>query len=112
MYDRWKRFRFNSLKNELLSAAVLLKEANAISIELQKQVTYQFVILTDTPYSPLSLPVATGTDVDVNYDECTNFALTNVANPLLRPRGPIVAVEVRDSKHGTTHLWSLNKLRY
>ena len=110
---RWRRYRFNSLKSELLGAAILLKEANAISMELQKQVTYQFVVLTDTPYSPLSLPVATGMDVDANHDERVNvISLCDVANLLLRPRGPIIAVEVRDSKHGTTHLWSLNKLRY
>ena len=112
VYDKWSTYRFNSLKNELLSAAVLLKEANAISVELQKQVTYQFTILTDTPYSPLPLPVVMGTDIDVNSEEFMDFALDNITSPSVRPRGPIVAVEVRDSKHGATQLWSMNKLRY
>ena len=98
-------------QEELLSTAALVKEANAISVELKKQVYFQFTILTDTPYSPLPFSVGTGTDLDIDSGE-TQFTLDNLDSPLFRPRGPIVAVEVRDSKHGATHLWSIGKLRY
>ena len=35
---RWRRFRWMSLKTELMGAAILLKEANAICVELNKNV--------------------------------------------------------------------------
>ena len=105
----WGRYRFNSLKDDLLSYAALLKEANAISVELQKHVSFQFLILTDTPYSPVPFSVATGTDVDIDLEE-SKFAVTQTEG-LFRPKGPIVAVEVKDSKHGATHVWSIGKLK-
>ena len=80
-------------------------------MELNKHVSFQFAILTDTPYSPLSFSVATGTDVDIDSGEM-EFALANTESPLFRPQGPVVVVEVRDAKHGATHFWSLSKLRY
>ncbi|XP_019861370.1 PREDICTED: kinesin-like protein KIF1B [Amphimedon queenslandica] len=56
----WKQYRHTSLKNELRANASLLKEANAISLELRKNVTFQFTLLSDTCYSPLPLAVASG----------------------------------------------------
>ena len=89
----------------------ILKEANAISVELQKHVSFQFLILTDTPYSPIPFSVATGTDVDIDLEE-SKFAVAQMESmDPFRPKGPLVAVEVKDSKHGATHLWSISKLR-
>ncbi|KAG8142372.1 hypothetical protein E2320_006299, partial [Naja naja] len=39
--------------DQLWGNAVYLKEGNAISVELKKKVQFQFVLLTDTLYSPL-----------------------------------------------------------
>ncbi len=63
-----------------------MKEANAISVELRKRVQFQFVLLTDTLYSPLP------------SDLCTSHST-------------IVAIEVQDLKNGAIHYWSLEKFR-
>ena len=52
-FNRWRRHQFTSLRDDLWGNAVFLKEANAISVELKKRVQFQFVLLTDTLYSPL-----------------------------------------------------------
>ena len=108
VFCKWETYRFFSLKDDLYSCAAMLKEANAISTELKKQVTFQFTILTDTPYSPIPFSVATSTDVDIDSGE-TDFALDNLDSPMIRERGPMVAIEVKDSKHGATHHWSMTK---
>ncbi len=97
-------------QDDLLCSAALLKEANAIGVELKKQVGFQFLILRDTPYSPVPFAVATGTDVDIDMGEA-KFSLDNTESSFYRPEGPLVAVEVKDSKHGATHIWSLRKLK-
>ena len=52
-FQRWRRHQFTSLRDDLWGNAVFLKEANAISVELKKRVQFQFVLLTDTLYSPI-----------------------------------------------------------
>ncbi|XP_030078314.1 kinesin-like protein KIF1B isoform X4 [Microcaecilia unicolor] len=96
-FRKWKHHQFTSLRDLLWGNAVYLKEANAISVELKKKVQFQFVLLTDTLYSPLP--------------------------PELQPPEPaknqghhafprtVVAVEVQDLKNGATHYWSLEKLK-
>lgn len=91
--------------------------------------TFQFTLLSDTCYSPLSLSVAagkctirgggggggiinyiiTGTDTDIEPDDAKE-ALLAYQNQNLT--GSVLAVEVRDGKHGATHIWSMNKLKY
>ena len=91
----------------------MLKEANAISVELKKNVSFQFTVLTDSPYSPLSFSVATGTDVDIDAgDVRLTHALESSERGVGQERGPVVAIEVKDSKHGATNVWSTSKFRY
>ena len=91
----------------------MVKEANAISVELKKNVTFQFTILTDSPYSPLPFSIATGTDVDIDAgDVRLTHALESSERGLGLERGPVVAVAVKDSKHGATNIWSMSKFRY
>uniref|UniRef100_A0A2K5TNZ5 plus-end-directed kinesin ATPase n=1 Tax=Macaca fascicularis TaxID=9541 RepID=A0A2K5TNZ5_MACFA len=52
-FRKWKWYQFTSLRDLLWGNAIFLKEANAISVELKKKVQFQFVLLTDTLYSPL-----------------------------------------------------------
>lgn len=78
-----------------------------MSTELQKHVTYQFIILTDTAYTPMPISIAMETDVDRAGEPVT---LSSALRGKLG--GPLVAVEVKDSKHGASHRWSLQKLRY
>ncbi|XP_076735891.1 kinesin-like protein KIF1A isoform X6 [Maylandia zebra] len=96
-FRKWRCYQFTSLRDLLWGNAIFLKEANAISVELKKKVQFQFVLLTDTLYSPLPpdlLPPEATKD-----REKRQFPRT------------IVAVEVQDQKNGATHYWTLEKLR-
>ena len=100
-------------QNTLLSTVALLKEANAISVELKKNVAFQFTILSDSPYSPLPFSGATGTDVDIDAgDVRLTHALESSERGVAIERGPLVAVAVTDSKHGAKNVWSMSKFRY
>uniref|UniRef100_A0A8C6V2E4 plus-end-directed kinesin ATPase n=1 Tax=Neogobius melanostomus TaxID=47308 RepID=A0A8C6V2E4_9GOBI len=96
-FRKWRYHQFTSLRDQLWGNAVYLKEANAISVELKKKVQFQFVLLTDTLYSPVPpelLPPEPEKDRD----------------PRPFPR-TVVTVEVQDLKNGATHYWSLEKLK-
>ncbi|XP_072246220.1 kinesin-like protein KIF1A isoform X6 [Leuresthes tenuis] len=96
-FRKWRCYQFTSLRDLLWGNAIFLKEANAISVELKKKVQFQFVLLTDTLYSPLPpdlLPLEASKDREKRH-----FPRT------------IVAVEVQDQKNGATHYWTLEKLR-
>lgn len=56
---------------------------------IQLQVEFQFVLLTDTPYSPMP--------PDLNDDVSS-------------PDKTVVAVEVKDKRNGAVHYWSVPKL--
>uniref|UniRef100_A0A8C7ZVD0 plus-end-directed kinesin ATPase n=1 Tax=Oryzias sinensis TaxID=183150 RepID=A0A8C7ZVD0_9TELE len=96
-FRKWRFYQFTSLRDLLWGNAIFLKEANAISVELKKKVQFQFVLLTDTLYSPLP----------------PDLLPTSVAKERERRPFPqtIVAVEVQDQKNGATHYWTLEKLR-
>ncbi|XP_078695782.1 kinesin-like protein KIF1A isoform X31 [Branchiostoma floridae x Branchiostoma belcheri] len=93
-FIKWRYHQFTSLRDDLWGNAIFLKEANAISVELKKKVQFQFVLLTDTMYSPLP----------------PDLMPPDVASDQPYPR-TIVAVEVHDLKNGATHYWTLDKLR-
>ncbi|XP_053178785.1 kinesin-like protein KIF1A isoform X2 [Scomber japonicus] len=96
-FRKWRCYQFTSLRDLLWGNAIFLKEANAISVELKKKVQFQFVLLTDTLYSPLPQDLL---PPDATKDrEKRHFPRT------------IVAVEVQDQKNGATHYWTLDKLR-
>ncbi|XP_009069948.1 PREDICTED: kinesin-like protein KIF1B isoform X1 [Acanthisitta chloris] len=97
-FRKWKFHQFTSLRDQLWGNAVYLKEANAISVELKKKVQFQFVLLTDTLYSPLP-PELLPTEQEKTRDSNRPFPRT------------VVAVEVQDLKNGATHYWSLEKLK-
>ncbi|KAI4578263.1 kinesin-like protein KIF1B isoform X14 [Ovis aries] len=96
-FRKWKSHQFTSLRDLLWGNAVYLKEANAISVELKKKVQFQFVLLTDTLYSPLP-PELLPTETEKTQED----------RPFPRT---VVAVEVQDLKNGATHYWSLEKLK-
>ncbi|XP_077399224.1 kinesin-like protein KIF1B isoform X12 [Vanacampus margaritifer] len=96
-FRKWRFHQFTSLRDQLWGNAVYLKEANAISVELKKKVQFQFVLLTDTLYSPLP-------------PELSSPEPEKERNSRAFPR-TVVAVEVQDLKNGATHYWSLEKLK-
>ncbi|XP_036376877.1 kinesin-like protein KIF1A isoform X15 [Megalops cyprinoides] len=96
-FRKWRCYQFTSLRDLLWGNAIFLKEANAISVELKKKVQFQFVLLTDTLYSPLP-PDLLPPDAAKDREK----------RPFPRT---IVAVEVQDQKNGATHYWTLEKLK-
>ncbi|XP_067383257.1 kinesin-like protein KIF1B isoform X2 [Channa argus] len=96
-FRKWRYHQFTSLRDQLWGNAVYLKEANAISVELKKRVQFQFVLLTDTLYSPLP-PELQPPEPEKMHG----------SRPFPRT---VVAVEVQDLKNGATHYWSLDKLK-
>lgn len=95
---KWKTHRFTSLRDDLWGNAIFLKEANAISVELRKRVQFQFILLTNTIYSP------------VPPDVMTAYSHDSERVPDVLPQ-TFVAVEVLDARSGAVHVWSLSELR-
>ncbi|KAM6929381.1 kinesin-like protein KIF1B isoform 1-T1 [Lycodopsis pacificus] len=96
-FRKWRYHQFTSLRDQLWGNAVYLKEANAISVELKKKVQFQFVLLTDTQYSPVPPELLS-----------PESERERASRPFPRT---VVAVEVQDLKNGATHYWSLDKLK-
>lgn len=131
-FRKWRYHQFTSLRDDLWGNAHLLKEANAISVELKKKVQFQFTLLTDTLYSPLPPELSIGSNGGAasSSTAAASMALTPTGgqsqssqqmsvpeeytavgcNGAQGPR-TIVAVEVSDTKNGATHYWTLEKLR-
>merc|ERR1719270_1686563 len=95
---KWRVHQFTSLRDDLWGNAVFLKEANAISVELKKKVSFQFVLLTNTLYSPFPPDLLPIKDPDDDDDR--------------PPPRTVVGVEVQDLKNNATHFWGLEKLRH
>ncbi len=101
--------------------AALLKEANAISIELKKKVQFQFVLLSDTMYSPLASDLISSTYQQRNKIDSTSssslvhsesddsFVLNDNLNDTNRKFKTVIGIEVQDFKNGAIHYWSLEK---
>ncbi len=101
--------------------AALLKEANAISVELKKNVQFQFVLLSDTLYSPLPEDLANSNSQqqlaiqrsdDLLLNELIDNKMSLIDNDLNSPKlRTVVAIEVQDFKNGAVHYWSLEKFK-
>ncbi|XP_040578611.1 kinesin-like protein unc-104 isoform X3 [Lepeophtheirus salmonis] len=96
-FNKWRRHLFTSLRDDLWGNAIFLKEANAISVELKKRVQFQFILISDTLFSPIPQDIIATRDPE--DDDKTPEPKT------------IVAVQVYDMKNDAYHVWSLEKLR-
>ncbi|GAA5877032.1 hypothetical protein JCM3774_006880 [Rhodotorula dairenensis] len=95
----WKRQRRVRMAEDALSQAVLLKEANVMSRELKKGVTFQFAIVERPPPISACDRVAGLDELDEAEDQALHDGLK-----------PCVAVKVLDRRHQVLSLWSLSKL--
>ncbi|KAJ3556931.1 hypothetical protein NP233_g11865 [Leucocoprinus birnbaumii] len=87
----------------ILTNAVAVKEANVISKELGKQVTYNFAIASG---GSLAAPTS-AVDSIAGLDQ-----FGDVADPILRSNTqPSVAIKVIDHKHNAIYAWSLDRLQ-
>lgn len=100
---RWKQLRTVDMAEVVLTNAVMLKEANIISRELNKEVLYQFAVIEDEPFSNnLSFWEPTSALHQFETDEDTMLIST--------PK-PCVGVRVIDKKNQVIYVWSLEKLK-
>ncbi|CAH8438420.1 unnamed protein product [Schistosoma intercalatum] len=131
VFNKWTNHQFTSLRDQLWENAVYLKEANALSVELNKKVQFQFVLLTATPYTPI--PNELNPLDKSNYDSCENqcsecssiqslpeveneinqlsnsywYSLERIyKNKLKNPS--ILVIEIRDLLSNAIQYWSLN----
>ncbi|GAA5798984.1 hypothetical protein HPULCUR_004393 [Helicostylum pulchrum] len=101
--SRWKQLRTVDMAEVVLTNAVMLKEANIISRELNKEVLYQFAVIEDEPFSNnLSFWEPTSALHQFETDEDTMLIPT--------PK-PCVGVRVIDKKNQVIYVWSLEKLK-
>ncbi|KAG9294943.1 hypothetical protein G9A89_017737 [Geosiphon pyriformis] len=100
---KWKRQRFVHMAETILSNAVVLKEANVISKELDKKILYQFAIIDEEPFTnPVSFWESTSGLNQYNNNEDSSLYVS---------RKPCVGVRVIDTKNNVIYLWSLEKLK-
>ncbi|GAA5864258.1 hypothetical protein JCM1840_006717 [Sporobolomyces johnsonii] len=97
---QWRRRRRVRMAEDALSQAVLLKEANVISRELKKGVSFQFTVVErDVPTSAREQLPGLG-DIEEEADP----ALSTAAKPC-------IGVKVLDRRNQVISLWSVAKLR-
>lgn len=100
---KWRQLRTVDMAEVVLTNAVMLKEANIISRELNKEVLYQFTVIEDEPFSNnLSFWEPTSALHQFETDEDTMLIST--------PK-PCVGVRVIDKKNQVIYVWSLEKLK-
>nr|CAH8833328.1 unnamed protein product [Trichobilharzia regenti] len=129
-FNKWINHQFTSLRDQLWENAVYLKEANALSVELNKKVQFQFVLLTSTPYTTIPNELK-NTTIDLNLcdnhdSKCSSLesfsALERESNQLTNSywqqldrrrrmksnKATVLVIEVRDLLNDAIQYWSLN----
>ena len=98
---KWRGHTKVSMAEDALSKAVLVKEANVISKELGKRVTYQFTVVDDFP---LAVPTS-GVEAIAGLTE-----FDDVSDPdLAACAKPCMGIKVLDYVHSTCYVWSMPK---
>ncbi|KAG6853719.1 hypothetical protein C0991_002135 [Blastosporella zonata] len=101
--DRWRAHRSFSMAEMVLSSAVMIKEANIISKELGKDVSFNFTIAAG---GSLGAPTS-AVDTIAGLDE-----FGDVADPILTSSTqPSVAVKILDKRHNAIYSWSLDRMQ-
>ena len=96
--ERWQQFRPLRLAEIMLQHASILKEAQIMSQEMNKNISFQFTI------------------VGVGQASCSSYDLVILGIPgdedpaLEDAKKPCVAVRVMDFRHKVIHLWSIDKM--
>ncbi|KAF5395158.1 hypothetical protein PHET_06882, partial [Paragonimus heterotremus] len=101
-FDKWRTHQFTSLRDELWENAVYLKEANALSVELNKKVRFQFALLTDTPFSPLPPDFNQSCNTSPTVVEHENFDSNTTPQP--KRGGIILSSAVVPNQHTVNEL--------
>jgi kinesin family protein 1 len=108
VFDRWKRIHYVTMAEVVLTHAVLLKEANIISRELEKEVLYQFTIIEDAfAHLKSHWEETSGIHQFEQDDEDSNG---DDASLISSPK-PCIGIRVIDRKNQSVYVWSLDKLK-
>ncbi|KAI8969978.1 hypothetical protein BDF20DRAFT_907549 [Mycotypha africana] len=119
----WKRIRNVSMAETVLMNAALLKEANIISCEFKKNVTYQFTIIEEGFSNLKSYWEQKKTGLLHQFEQEDEYAFfgqpqqeqtsNNVEQHKLKssPPKPCIGVKVIDHKHQCVYTWSLEKMK-
>ncbi|KAI8373349.1 hypothetical protein BD560DRAFT_394703 [Blakeslea trispora] len=105
-FQRWKRLHNVTMAEVVLTHAALLKEANIISQELDKNVVYQFTVIEED-FSRLKSHWEENSSLhqfEQNDDDAKDATL------ITSPK-PCIGVHVLDHKHESMYVWSLEKLK-
>jgi kinesin family member 1 len=97
--DRWQQRRYVTMAEKILQHAALLKEAQVLSCEMEKPVTFQFCVLD------------VGHEFGSSYDLVLNGVSVEDDEDLEICAKPCIGVRVIDYKNAVINIWSLNKLR-
>lgn len=97
---RWRRRRRVRMAEDALSQAVTIKEANVISRELKKGVSFQFVVVEDEVPTSASEAISGLADFEDVSDAALSAALK-----------PCIGVKVLDRRNQAIYVWSLPKLQ-
>ncbi|QRV87289.1 kinesin motor domain protein [Ceratobasidium sp. AG-Ba] len=101
--DKWRSHRSFSMAETVLSNAVVLKEANIISKELGKDISYNFTIASG---GTLACPASAHEGI-AGLGE-----FGDVADPVLASKTqPSVGVKVLDKHNNAIYVWSLERLQ-
>ncbi|PCH41538.1 kinesin-domain-containing protein [Wolfiporia cocos MD-104 SS10] len=102
--DKWRAHRSFSMAEVVLSNAVFVKEANVISKELGKDVSYNFTVASGGSLAAPASAIDTIAGLDVIGD---------VVDPVLSSATqPSVAVKVLDKRNNAIYVWSLDRLQH
>ncbi|KAF8883405.1 hypothetical protein BD779DRAFT_1539769 [Infundibulicybe gibba] len=101
--DKWRAHRSFSMAETVLSNAVMIKEANIISRELGKEVSYNFMVSSGGSLAAPSSSVDTIAGLD-QFGDVTDRALASATQPS-------VAVKILDKRHDAIYVWSLDRMQ-
>ncbi|KAG5732272.1 Kinesin-like protein [Termitomyces sp. T112] len=101
--DQWRAHRSFSMAELALSSAVMIKEANIISKELGKDVSFNFTIATGGSLGAPTSAVDTIAGLD-EFGDVADSILTSSTQPS-------VAVKIIDKRHGAIYSWSLDRMQ-
>ncbi|WVO17419.1 hypothetical protein L204_105111 [Cryptococcus depauperatus] len=98
----WKKLRGFKMAEEILLSAVDVKEANVLAKQMQKRVTYNFLIVDGALVSPISsLDETSGV---VEFEDVSNSVAQH-------KRGPTVVVKIVDWQAKSVYTWDLVKFK-
>ncbi|WRT70718.1 uncharacterized protein IL334_007716 [Kwoniella shivajii] len=98
--EKWKQLRSYSVAEQILTGAADLKEANVIAKEMQRSVSYNFLIVDASATSSTScLDKATGI---VEFDDISDTVIPTL-------NGSVVVAKVVDRESNSVYTWDLRK---